>query len=89
MSFLNLWGITSIFCALCAVPICISREDFRSVVLRILQGLFFGIAFSFFFSGAFSFFIFWLDLYVMRLIYILTFPLLTVIIKTLKERKNH
>lgn len=52
MSFLILWGITSIFCVLFAVPICIIREDFKSVALRILQGLLIGIAFSFFFSGA-------------------------------------
>lgn len=53
MSFLGLWGVMSIFCVLCAVPICIIREDFKSVILRILQGALIGIAFSFFFSGAF------------------------------------
>ena len=39
--------------------------------------------------GICPFFIFWLDLDVLRLINVLTFPLLTAIIKTLKERKNH
>ena len=52
MSCLALWGITSIFFALFSVFICIVREDFKSVALRILQGLLIGIAFSFFFSGA-------------------------------------